>query len=202
MEELISKRELLEKTGISYGALYRWKRMQLLPDEWFIRKSTFTGSETFFPREKTLERVAQIQSMKASGMSLDEIGAAFRVTPVAVELDADEIVRAGISQRPVVEAYLNELGAPETWDFDALLQLRLFDLLLQTGGVSRQEAAQTLGVDRSAFQNAQIIGYRRLGVLVTVIAEENAQLVSDGTQVFCLQLGAEAAKLQQMLKKG
>ena len=26
-EELISKKELLETFGISYGALYRWKRM-------------------------------------------------------------------------------------------------------------------------------------------------------------------------------
>ena len=28
-EELISKKELLETFGISYGALYRWKRMGL-----------------------------------------------------------------------------------------------------------------------------------------------------------------------------
>ena len=41
-QELITKKELLEITGISYGALYRWKRMKLLPDEWFIHKSTFT----------------------------------------------------------------------------------------------------------------------------------------------------------------
>ena len=27
MEDLISKRELLERYGVSYGALYRWKRM-------------------------------------------------------------------------------------------------------------------------------------------------------------------------------
>ena len=30
-EELISKKELLETFGISYGALYRWKRMGLIP---------------------------------------------------------------------------------------------------------------------------------------------------------------------------
>ena len=35
-ENLITKKELLELTGISYGALYRWKRMKLLPDDWFI----------------------------------------------------------------------------------------------------------------------------------------------------------------------
>lgn len=47
-EDLISKKELLDETGISYGQLYRWKRKQLIPEEWFIRKSTFTGQETFF----------------------------------------------------------------------------------------------------------------------------------------------------------
>ncbi len=30
---LISKRELLELTGISYGQLYRWKRKNLIPEE-------------------------------------------------------------------------------------------------------------------------------------------------------------------------
>lgn len=50
-QDLMSKKELLELTGISYGQLYRWKRKKLIPEEWFIRKSTFTGQETFFPRE-------------------------------------------------------------------------------------------------------------------------------------------------------
>lgn len=30
-ENLISKKELLEKTGISYGQLYRWKRKNIYP---------------------------------------------------------------------------------------------------------------------------------------------------------------------------
>ena len=50
-EELISKKELLELTGISYGQLYRWKRKGLIPEDWFIRKSTYTGQETFFSAE-------------------------------------------------------------------------------------------------------------------------------------------------------
>lgn len=49
-EDLISKKQLLDLTGISYGQLYRWKRKQLIPEEWFIRKSTFTGQEPFFQR--------------------------------------------------------------------------------------------------------------------------------------------------------
>ncbi|MCL2486473.1 MAG: YhbD family protein, partial [Oscillospiraceae bacterium] len=34
-EGLISKKDLLEFTGISYGQLYRWKREGLIPEEWF-----------------------------------------------------------------------------------------------------------------------------------------------------------------------
>ncbi len=63
-ESLIAKKEVLRQTGISYGQLYRWKRKGLIPEAWFVRRSTFTGQETFFPRDKILERVERIKTMK------------------------------------------------------------------------------------------------------------------------------------------
>ena len=63
-EKLISKKEVLEKLGISYGQLYRWKRKGLIPENWFIRRATFTGQETFFPREKIVSRIERIKEMK------------------------------------------------------------------------------------------------------------------------------------------
>ena len=72
MEELISKKELLEKYGISYGALYRWKRMGLIPEEWFEKKSAVTGQETFFPRAAITERIETILALKDE-MSLEKI---------------------------------------------------------------------------------------------------------------------------------
>jgi DNA-binding transcriptional MerR regulator len=63
-EKLLSKKEVLEKMGISYGQLYRWKRKGLIPEAWFIRRSTFTGQETFFPQEKIIERIERIVAMK------------------------------------------------------------------------------------------------------------------------------------------
>lgn len=62
----ISKKELLEMFGISYGALYRWKRMGLIPEDWFIRRSTSTGQETFFRREQIIPRMEQILERSAS----------------------------------------------------------------------------------------------------------------------------------------
>ncbi|MBQ4044328.1 MAG: DUF4004 family protein [Clostridia bacterium] len=75
-EELISKKELLEKYGISYGALYRWKRKGLIPEEWFIRRSTVTGQETFFVRDVICARVEMILSGKDEA-SLDEMARQF-----------------------------------------------------------------------------------------------------------------------------
>ena len=75
-EDLISKKELLERYSISYGALYRWTRKGLIPEEWFIKKSTVTGQETFFPRILVCERVELIQSHKEE-ISLDELSSKF-----------------------------------------------------------------------------------------------------------------------------
>ena len=72
MNNLISKKELLGKYGISYGALYRWKRMGLIPEEWFVKKSAVTGQETFFERELICRRIEMILGLKDS-LSLEEI---------------------------------------------------------------------------------------------------------------------------------
>lgn len=69
---LISKKELLRETGISYGQLYRWKRERLIPEDWFIKQSSFTGQETFFPRERILARIRSIQQLKER-YSLEEL---------------------------------------------------------------------------------------------------------------------------------
>jgi len=74
--ELISKKELLEIYEISYGALYRWKRKGLIPEEWFIKKPTVTGQETFFPRDLICERMELIQKQKDE-ISLEELSNVF-----------------------------------------------------------------------------------------------------------------------------
>ena len=76
MDELISKKDLLQETGISYGQLYRWKRERLIPDAWFEKRSSYTGQETFFPRTLILERVHFILTHKDE-YSLTELRAPF-----------------------------------------------------------------------------------------------------------------------------
>ena len=70
--ELISKKDLLTKYGISYGALYRWKRKGLIPEEWFIKKATVTGQETFFPALPVCRRIEWILRQKED-ISLDDL---------------------------------------------------------------------------------------------------------------------------------
>ena len=76
-QELISKREILERYKISYGALYRWKRMGLIPEDWFIKRSTVTGQETFFPKKLICDRMKIIKDQK-DNVSLEELSKQFR----------------------------------------------------------------------------------------------------------------------------
>jgi hypothetical protein len=86
----ISKKEVLELTGISYGQLYRWKRKNIIPEDWFIKKSSFTGQETFFPREKMLARIAKVKELKDTH-SLDELSDFFSPNPAKIEVTLDSL---------------------------------------------------------------------------------------------------------------
>jgi hypothetical protein len=83
---LISKKELLSKYGISYGALYRWKRKGLIPEEWFIKKATSTGQETFFPTALVCERIELILKQKED-ILLDDL---------AQKLNHEELSNSGL----------------------------------------------------------------------------------------------------------
>jgi len=101
-EGLISKKDLLEFTGISYGQLYRWKREGLIPEEWFIKRSAFTGQKTFFPREPALARISSILEHKDSH-SLAELAKLLnpekdRELSIST-LAAAGLIRAGFAER-------------------------------------------------------------------------------------------------------
>jgi len=89
----ISKKDLLAETGISYGQLYRWKREGLIPEEWFVKRASFTGQETFFPRERTLSRVRSIMTMRDE-YSLEEIRN--RLNSEEIALPAREVMKSAV----------------------------------------------------------------------------------------------------------
>ncbi len=116
---LISKKELLQRTGISYGQLYRWKRERLIPEEWFIKRSSFTGQETFFPEEQILPRIESILSNK-DRYSLSELsrmlsadiapGVVEGTALGSVEEIAPEVMAAARREKPGEDWSLFELA--------------------------------------------------------------------------------------------
>lgn len=104
---LISKKDLLAMTGISYGQLYRWKRERLIPEEWFIKQPSYTGQETFLPREQILSRIHSILELK-DHYSIEEMAkilspeaAGSSLAPEALS-DFQEIDRALLAALPRV----------------------------------------------------------------------------------------------------
>ena len=107
-EDLISKKELLERYGISYGALYRWKRMGLIPESWFLRRSTPSGQETYFHTKQICLRVERILESKER-VSLEEL--------------AEEL--AGQKQEAAATLVLETKYGAKIYPLDELLHLYL-----------------------------------------------------------------------------
>ena len=183
--ETISKKELLQVAGISYGQLYRWKRKGLVPEEWFQRKSTFTGQETFFPREKVLARIEKIKSMQDEDASLDEIADA-----VAPNLGEVSMTIAEIRERGLVSPEAADLFATAVHDADAplvfgeVVSLSALDTLLKTGDVSLDEGRvvlDTLQENYPAFEGrpADLLFVRRMGLSTAMLVASGAEVRFD-----------------------
>lgn len=180
-ENLITKKDLLTLTGISYGSLYRWKRQKLIPDQWFIHRSTFTGQETFFPREEILERIKRIQDLK-DGMSLDEIAETFSPAAREVSFTPAMLETSGLAARPAIDLFLAATNDPGPYSFDRLFQVYFFDRLLKAGDLGRDDAISALLLIRSAHKmdaGQQFLALRKLGVTTCLLVEAGNQLTCD-----------------------
>lgn len=124
----ISKKELLQLTNISYGQLYRWKREGLIPESWFIKKSSYTGQETFFPKDKIIERVHAIQELKDK-YSLEEL--AKILSPDAngeVYVAESELDKVDGINRDVLLYYKEMMQLKELSYFDFIIVLLFYEL--------------------------------------------------------------------------
>ena len=117
MDELISKKELLEKYGISYGALYRWKRMGLIPEDWFVKKSAVTGQETFFNKATICERIETILKLKDT-LSLEVIAEQLNQSEKNSEPKLKIYRSKGASEIPVSELQKITLSLPSGNEID------------------------------------------------------------------------------------
>lgn len=172
-DTLISKKELLKEAGISYGQLYRWKRKGLIPDDWFIRRSTFTGQETFFPRDKIIKRVDSINNMKGD-ISLDDLAGMFSTLPENILLPENEIKKRGIAGDDVCAIY-SEIHEKQNYDFTDLICVMVLQELLKSGNLGRDEsicAAHTVKSGMEHYKDGffELFAVRRLGLFTCFAA--------------------------------
>ncbi|WP_163101236.1 YhbD family protein [Peribacillus alkalitolerans] len=166
-EEEISKKELLELTGISYGQLYRWKRKNLIPEDWFIRKSAFTGQETFFPKDKILERIEKIQQMKEN-VSLDQLADMFSSNLDSLTYHQDDALERNIVSNVAANLFSNLFKSTE-WNFLQLLHVFIVDKGLQSGDLHINDAEMVLQVlkqygEELLTEASTIVVTRKMGV--------------------------------------
>ncbi|MCL7745507.1 YhbD family protein [Halalkalibacter alkaliphilus] len=207
-EELISKKDLLEQTDITYGQLYRWKRKKLIPDDWFIRKSTFTGQETFFPRDKMVERINRIKELKDT-LSLDELANALSPKKKDISISKKDFIERNIVSKNAIAIFEEQFGDLDTITFQTSLFLYLLDKSLETGEVGWEEGMQVIQTLHDHFpkleeKRASLVVLRKMGV-VTVLLVTNPDdfYVDEKTKVaVLLDIETELNKLLDSLVTG
>jgi DNA-binding transcriptional MerR regulator len=177
----ISKKELLAETGISYGQLYRWKREGLIPEEWFVKKSSFTGQETFFPKERTVARVKAILAMKDEA-SLEEIRSNLSDIPLTVPAKeafgkagkmeddfVEKLTELNTEKHLGVEVFAATLAAYEAGCREKLEREALLDFTSDA----------LLCAQKAGFIPAQILFFHQDETLHFLLLETTAKLVAD-----------------------
>ncbi|MDP2183566.1 MAG: YhbD family protein [Actinomycetota bacterium] len=179
--DLISKKELLQVAGISYGQLYRWKRKNLIPEDWFIRKSTFTGQETFFPRDKILVRIERIQGMQGDDLSLDDIAEAVTPDLGSGVMKVADVLERGVLSETAVTLWREAHPESEEMVYGDLLGGYVLDGLLKAGEITVGEGPsvlQAIEEGYAAFEGREcdLVVLRKMGVCVCLLVSSSAEL--------------------------
>jgi len=192
LEDLISKKELLEVTNISYGQLYRWKRKKLIPEEWFIKKSSFTGQETYFPKEKILDRIEKILSFKED-MQLDDLAEMFSPKVQVDKKSKEELLKLNIIDNSTLEIYSKIYDEKEIYDFHHILSMYILDNILPKGDIILDEAKSIIAIINNNYMEFQNNDYkiflmRKLGVSFCIATVENNNVILDDSIKVVLKL--------------
>lgn len=140
---LISKKDLLAMTGISYGQLYRWKRERLIPEEWFIKQPSYTGQETFLPREQILSRIRSILELK-DRYSIEEMAKIFSPETSPAGIPARELTQFGEINKEFL-ALLPESYPKERYEFLDLVFFAALSSCIGKNAFTPRDAAALIG---------------------------------------------------------
>ncbi|GAA0090848.1 YhbD family protein [Paraclostridium bifermentans] len=182
-EKLISKKDLLIETGISYGQLYRWKRKNIIPEEWFIKKSTFTGQETFFPKDKIIERINLILSMK-EGVSLDDIANMFTEKKDNKQFNIDYLIEKNVISNYSKEVFESLYINKDIIEKKELLILSIIEKNIVTSVITMDELKSITEMLDEKFSeifnsNGKIYLYRKLGIPFVIGCEGENNIYID-----------------------
>jgi hypothetical protein len=207
-EELISKKELLELKGISYGTLYRWKRKQLIPDEWFIKRSVPSGQETFFPRDLILERVDSILNSKEE-TSLDDLAKVLYGSPVEMNITLNELVERKMISDAARSAAEPFITGPT--DYYGALTVFSIGREIDSGDISLDDAGTMIrsmaaAEDREMLRQGVTRLYRKQGVTFCAIISDASKVSMDVSSKLVLEISmpraAAAFKAKLLPNKG
>ncbi|WP_147566578.1 YhbD family protein [Clostridium tyrobutyricum] len=201
-ENLISKKELLKLTDISYGQLYRWKRKKIIPEEWFIKKSSFTGQETFFPREEILDRVQKIKNLK-DDTSLDDLAQIFSNEVSNIKISCEDIIEKGIIMEDVIKIYGDFNSKVSIYSFNEILYMSILQEFLSVGNITIEESKSVLQIlhdnyDSYCGKNCEIVFVRKMGVGICFISLLPNQIHLDNLSKVIMKL--DISKSVQKLK--
>lgn len=197
-EELISKKDLLVLMNISYGQLYRWKRKNLIPEEWFIKKSVSTGQETFFPKEKIIARINTIIELKDEA-SLDELAERFSNKSIKnIYLKRSYILKHNIVSETVLNMFEDFSGREENYNEISLFSLLIYKDLILSGIINGDEAKDISLALKKEYgrieEEMTLIIKRKLGVCFYYLVSEGKEINLDEIAVVVQKINLDRVK--------
>ena len=187
-EELISKKQLLRVARISYGTLYRWKRMNLIPESWFIHKATKTGQETFLPRDRVLARIERIQDLKGE-LTAEQLQEIFSPNVKSFLIPVDDFVKLNLVSKISMTVFTSCFPEKKNMKFDDVFGVYVIDHLMRLSGIYLEDAKQILRMlskylASQPSKEYQLLLLRKLGVPMTLLVKEDEDiLLEDNTEV-------------------
>lgn len=154
---LISKKDLLKETGISYGQLYRWKRERLIPEEWFIKQSSYTGQETYFPKEQILNRIRSIQELKDK-YSLEELAKMLSPYVINQGFPMDELLEIKEIDEILLQ-FLQKLYNRDNFHYIEVLLLIILSDLMKEQNLTHEQTTELLIGMKDSLSELDSTGY-------------------------------------------
>lgn len=205
-EELLAKKELLRLTGISYGQLYRWKRQNLIPESWFIKQSSFTGQETFFPKEKILQRISTIMDLKDQH-SLEELADLFSPESTTKHFASSDLTAMPELDQGIISRFQHVIKK-ESFIFKEVLFIYVLSKIIRQAGVSESDLEDMVLSIQNWLPKLKTISYRfivcqRLSQTFSLLLQQDAPLYLDHkvTELHVYDLDELAKDLKLKLNK-